>query len=172
MFLSTAGSIPVLMGLVSTTIYPSSDLHVVVSLVVGFVILILFALWKTYGVTNMFYYSSRILWPTMINVFYTDNGVNWIYASVLSMVQGLAITPGGTYWRFSDVESGMGTDRWAELLQSRTVENKVGEYVPAAVKATRFTASRIDDLLCALGKPHLDRTFPALVAAAATRAWQ
>ncbi|RFU26282.1 hypothetical protein B7463_g10045, partial [Scytalidium lignicola] len=124
MALFTAGAIPVLMGLVYTTIYPSSDPHVVASFAIGFFILILFALWETYGnskhpltptymftssngrdltapcialgIVNMFYYSSSILWPTMINVFYTDNGADWRDASILSMIQGLAITTGGT----------------------------------------------------------------------------
>ena len=42
----------------------------------------------------MFYYSSSILWPTMIAVFYTDGGTDWKYGIVLSVVQGLAISFG------------------------------------------------------------------------------
>lgn len=124
MFLFVAGSLPVLMGIVYTTIVPSHDAHVIAPLVVGFFFLILFALWETYGkikhplaptyvftsswgrdltapcvvvaVVNMFYYSSSILWPTMISTFYTDNGSEWRYGILLSVVQGLAITFGAT----------------------------------------------------------------------------
>lgn len=113
-----------LMGIVYTTIVPSHDAHVIAPLVVGFFFLILFALWETYGkikhplaptyvftsswgrdltapcvvvaVVNMFYYSSSILWPTMISTFYTDNGSEWRYGILLSVVQGLAITFGAT----------------------------------------------------------------------------
>ena len=122
MFLFIAGAVPVLMGIVWTNIYPSSDAHVVAPLVIGFVFLIAFALWETYGktphpltpsymftaswgrdltapcialaVVNMFYYSSSILWPTMIAVFYTDGGTDWKYGILLSIVQGFAITTG------------------------------------------------------------------------------
>jgi len=122
MFLFTAGAVPVLMGIVWTNVYHSNDPHVVAPLVVGFFFLILFALWETYGnaahpltptymfasswgrdltapcialaVVNMFYYSSSILWPTMIAVFYTDGGTDWRYGILLSIVQGFAITTG------------------------------------------------------------------------------
>jgi hypothetical protein len=122
MFLFTAGAVPVLMGIVWTNVYHSSDAHVVAPLCIGFFFLVLFALWETYGkaahpltptymfasswgrdltapcialaVVNMFYYSSSILWPTMIAVFYTDGGTDWKYGIVLSIVQGFAITTG------------------------------------------------------------------------------
>ena len=122
MLLFPLGVVPILMGIVWTNIYPSSDAHVVAPLVVGFFFLILFALWETYGktehpltptymftsskgrdltapcialaVVNMFYYSSSILWPTMIAVFYTNGGTNWKYGIVLSIVQGFAISFG------------------------------------------------------------------------------
>jgi hypothetical protein len=112
--------LPVLIGIVWTSIYPASDKHVVVSLVVGFVVLVLFALWETFGfarrpltppevfrrrkgrdftapcialaVINMFYYSSSIIWPTMIATCYTSGG--WTRAAALSTAQGLAITVG------------------------------------------------------------------------------
>ncbi|KAK5215766.1 hypothetical protein LTR72_011180 [Exophiala xenobiotica] len=92
----------------------------VVSLVVG--ALILFALWETLGwakhlltppevfrrrkgrdftapritlaVINMFYYSSSIIWPTMIAAYYTPSGEPWAKAAPLSTAQGLAITVG------------------------------------------------------------------------------
>ncbi|RFU27599.1 hypothetical protein B7463_g8721, partial [Scytalidium lignicola] len=122
--LFTAGSVPLLAGLVYTTIYPSDNAHVIATLCVCFFFIILFALWETYGsarhpltptymfvsswgrdltapcialaVINMTYFCSSIVWPTMINVFYTNNGADWRYASVLSIVQGLGITTGGT----------------------------------------------------------------------------
>jgi hypothetical protein len=42
----------------------------------------------------MFYYSTSIIYPTMINVFYLKDPADWKYASVLSTVQGLAIVTG------------------------------------------------------------------------------
>ncbi|KAI9878049.1 MAG: peroxiredoxin prx5 [Pleopsidium flavum] len=120
--LFVAGALPVLMGIVWTTVFPSRDAHVIAPLCIGFFFLIMFALWETYGnlkhpltpsyvfkssygrdltapcialaVVNMFYYSSSIIWPTMIAVFYTDGGTDWRYAIILSIVQGLAISFG------------------------------------------------------------------------------
>jgi hypothetical protein len=91
-FLFIAGSLPFLMGIVWASIYPSTDTHVFAPLVVGCVMLVLFAVWETYGKTkhpltptniftsswgrdftapcialaiiNMFYYSSSIIWLT------------------------------------------------------------------------------------------------------------
>ena len=121
MALFAAGAVPVLMGIVWAGIYPSSDAHVVAPLVVGVFVLILFALWETFvpkhpitprqiftsswgrdftapaialGVVNMFYYSSSIIWPTMITVFYTNGGADWKYGVTLSLPQGFAITTG------------------------------------------------------------------------------
>ncbi|KAK5128260.1 hypothetical protein LTR85_002927 [Meristemomyces frigidus] len=121
MILFAGGAVPVLMGIVWAGIYNSSDAHVVAPLVVGFVVLIVFAVWETFvpkhpltprrilisswgrdftapaialGVVNMFYYSSSIIYPTMINVFYTDGGADWKYAVVLSLPQGFAISTG------------------------------------------------------------------------------
>ena len=121
MFLFAVGAVPVLMGIVWAGIYPSSDSHVVAPLVIGFFFLIIFGLWETFvpkhpltprrvfvsswgrdftapaialGVVNMFYYSSSIIWPTMITVFYTDGGLDWKYAVALSLPQGFAITTG------------------------------------------------------------------------------
>lgn len=52
------------------------------------------------AVINMFYYSSSILWPTMINVFYVEDPSDWQYASLLSVVQGLAILTGVAFLAF------------------------------------------------------------------------
>ena len=122
MGLFIARAIPVFMGIVWTSVLLSNDAHVVAPLVTGFFFLVLFALWETYGsakhpltptsvftspygrdfrapcialaVTNMFYYSGAILWPTMINVFYTNGGSDWKYGVLLSTIQDFAITPG------------------------------------------------------------------------------
>jgi len=124
MLLFIAGGTPILVGIVYASIVPSVNAHVVAPLVVGFVFLVLFALWETYGhtkhpltptkiftsshgrdfsapcialaIVNMFYYSSSILWPTMINAWYTNStGTDWRRAAVLSLPQGLSITLGG-----------------------------------------------------------------------------
>jgi hypothetical protein len=110
------------MGIVWTTVFPSEDPHVVASLVVGFFFLICFGLWERFsntkhpltptyvftssygrdltaplialGVVNMFYYSSSILWPTMVGAFWTNGGTDWKYAVLLSLPQGIGITTG------------------------------------------------------------------------------
>ncbi|KAI9812935.1 MAG: hypothetical protein M1827_004453 [Pycnora praestabilis] len=121
-FLFIAGSLPTLMGIVWTSQYPSQDPHVVAPIVVGLVVLIGFAVWETWGsakhpltpphmfasskgrdftapvivvaIVNMFFYCSSILWPSMVVDYWTDEGANWKYAAVLSLVQGLAISNG------------------------------------------------------------------------------
>lgn len=120
--LFTGGSVVFLMGIVWAGVYPSTDPHVVATLVVGVVVVVGFALWETFArlkypltpkhmftssfgrdftapaialaVINMFYYSSSILWPQMIAVLYTNNEEDWKYAAVLSLPQGLAIAFG------------------------------------------------------------------------------
>lgn len=126
--LFTIGCVPVLMGIVWTNSYPSTDPHVWAPLVAGFFFIICFALWETYGnvkhpltpthvftssygrdftapaialgVVNMFYYSSSILWPTMINTFYTNGPQDWQYSVILSLPQGFAITFGALLLAF------------------------------------------------------------------------
>ncbi|KAL4923158.1 uncharacterized protein BDV17DRAFT_296621 [Aspergillus undulatus] len=118
-FLFIGGAVPFLMGIVWAGVYDSNDAHVVAPLVVGAVVLIAFALWETFGnlkypltptyvftsswgrdftapvialgVVNMFYYSSSILWPQMITLFYTNGGTAWEYSIILSLPQGFAI---------------------------------------------------------------------------------
>ncbi|CAI7608123.1 unnamed protein product [Penicillium pancosmium] len=113
------GAVPFLMGIVWAGVYDSNDAHVVTPLVVGAAVLVAFALWETFGnlkypltptyifssswgrdftapviataVVNMFYYSSSILWPQMITVFYTNGGADWKYSIILSLPQGFAI---------------------------------------------------------------------------------
>lgn len=43
------GAVPALIGIVWTTVYPSSDPHVIAPLCIGAFFLILFALWERYG---------------------------------------------------------------------------------------------------------------------------
>ncbi|KAJ5590769.1 hypothetical protein N7450_004741 [Penicillium hetheringtonii] len=121
-FLFIGGAVPFLMGIVWAGVYDSNDAHVVAPLVVGAVVLVAFALWETFGnlkypltpthvftssrgrdftapvialgVVNMFYYSSSILWPQMITVFYTNGGADWKYSIILSLPQGFAILCG------------------------------------------------------------------------------
>ncbi|KAF2436319.1 MFS general substrate transporter [Tothia fuscella] len=119
-FLFIGASLPIMMGIVWASVFPSTNLHVIVPLVIGSVILVLFALYEHYGkpkhpitptamftagrgrdftapcialaILNMFYYSSSILWPTMINSWYTTD---WRTAAILSLPQGVAIMIGG-----------------------------------------------------------------------------
>lgn len=121
-FLFGAGAVLALMGIVWAGMYDSNDPHVVAPLVVGFVLVAAFALWEHFGklkyplapthiftsskgrdftapaialgVVNMFYYSSSILWPTMITKFYTNGGTEWREAVILSLPQGFAIVTG------------------------------------------------------------------------------
>lgn len=126
MLLFILGATPFLMGIVWSTNYPSSDPHVVVSLVVGAAILACFALWEHFGhkagwvprpltptrvftkgcgreltfpciavaIINMFYYSTSIVFPTMISSFWIADPTDWREASILSLVQGFAICTG------------------------------------------------------------------------------
>ena len=116
------GSVPLLMGIIWTTVYSSDDAHVVAPLVVGFFFIVCFALWERFSktkhpltptyvftssrgrdftapaivlaVVNMFYYSSSIIWPTIVISFYTAGGTDWREAMILSLPQGFAITAG------------------------------------------------------------------------------
>jgi hypothetical protein len=127
MVLFAGGAVPVLMGIVWAGIYNSSDAHVVAPLVVGFVVLIIFAIWETWvpkhplaprrvlvsswgrdftapaialGVVNMFYYSSSIIYPEMITLFWTDGGTEWKKGVILSLPQGFAILTGALLLTF------------------------------------------------------------------------
>ncbi|KAJ6117927.1 hypothetical protein N7523_005678 [Penicillium sp. IBT 18751x] len=121
-FLFVGGAVPFLMGIVWAGVHPSNDVHVVVPLVIGAAVLVMFVLWETFGnprypltpthifssshgrdftapavvlgVVNMFYYSSSILWPQMITVFYTNGGADWKESITLSLPQGFAILLG------------------------------------------------------------------------------
>ena len=88
----------VLVGIINTTYMSSSDIMVIVPLIVGFVLLIAFGVWETLSKTKyplcpprifrshngreftvpfivafivtMFYYGINVIYPTMVNVFY------------------------------------------------------------------------------------------------------
>jgi hypothetical protein len=122
MFLFAAGATPFMMGIAWASIYPSDDPHVIGPLVVGCVMIGVFALWETYGdvkhpltptyiftaskgrqftapcvalsILNMSYYGTSIIWPQMIVEFYSDP-TDWKRAALLSLPQGLGISLGG-----------------------------------------------------------------------------
>ena len=113
------GAVLILMGIVWTTQYTGADPHIIAPIVVGFVALVAFGLWETFGnakhpltpphifrsshgrdftapaiaifITNMYFYSQNILWPSMIGAFWSDGGADWHYANELSIVQGGSI---------------------------------------------------------------------------------
>jgi hypothetical protein len=110
------GSILILMGVVWTTQYTGADVHIIAPICVGFLVLVSFGLWETYGnakhpltppaifksghgrdftapviavfITNMYFYSQNILWPSMIGAFWSEGDADWHYANALSIVQG------------------------------------------------------------------------------------
>jgi hypothetical protein len=122
-FLFIAGGTPILLGIVWASIYPSKSAHVVAPIVVGVVMLIVFACWESFAkidfpltprriftrrhgrdftapciciaIINMFYYSASIIWPTMIGAWYVADPTDWRRASLLSLPQGLGVTTGG-----------------------------------------------------------------------------
>lgn len=126
MILFVAGATPFLAGIVWSTVYSSTDPHVVACLVVGAVVLACFALWEHFGhkagwvprplcptrvftagygreltfpciavaIINMFYYSTSIVFPTMIASFWTEDPADWRQGSIISLVQGFAICAG------------------------------------------------------------------------------
>lgn len=46
------------------------------------------------AIINTFYYGTSIIWPTAIATFWIDSPTDWRGASILSLVQGFAITTG------------------------------------------------------------------------------
>lgn len=117
--LFVVGSVVLLTGIVWTTQYKGADAHIIAPICVGFAVLVVFALWETYGkvkhpltptaiftsgrgrdftapvvvvfIVNMYFYSQNILWPSMIGAFWSDGGADWHAASLLSIVQGGSI---------------------------------------------------------------------------------
>lgn len=191
----TAGCVPVLAGIVWAGIYESTDPHVVAPLVIGFFFLIVFGLWETYGgsehplapahifasswgrdftapclalsITNMFYYSSSILWPTMTTVFYTNGGTDWRYNLVLSLPQGLAICFGAfllfcfgstiKHWQWQLVGSTFIVVLFGALLGLATPHNKGMMIAFLFISQTAFAWSvPLSIMLSQLGVKHKD----------------
>ncbi|KAL2756548.1 hypothetical protein ACRALDRAFT_1031152 [Sodiomyces alcalophilus JCM 7366] len=112
----------ILTGIVYTTTRESSDPMVIGTLVSGFGLMTAFALWETFMplkqpltptriftrdhgrrltapfvagfVITMFYYCLNVIWPTMINVFFTDETTDFRYSIVLTLPQNLGLTFG------------------------------------------------------------------------------
>ncbi|ETS79900.1 hypothetical protein PFICI_07429 [Pestalotiopsis fici W106-1] len=112
----------ILTGIIYTTTLPSSDPRVLGTLIAGFILLAIFALYETFMplkqpltpqhvftkgggreltapfiagfVVTMFYYSINIIYPTMIFVFFTDSTTGWRYAMVLTLPQNLGFLLG------------------------------------------------------------------------------
>lgn len=186
---------PVLIGIVWAGIYPSSSAYVVASLVVGFAFLVAFGLWETYGgtphplaptrifaaswgrdftapalalsITNMFYYSSSILWPTMTTVFYTNGGADWVYATVLTLPQGVAICSGALglflfgskirHWRWQLIVSTFIVVLFGALLGLATPYNMGTMCAFLFISQTAFAwAVPLSIMLSQLGVQHKD----------------
>lgn len=112
----------ILVGIVYTTTLPSSHPRVIGTLCSGFGCLLAFALWETFAplkqpltptriftrdhgreltapfvvgfVVTMFYYCLNVVYPTMIQVFFTDETTDFRYAAVLTLPQNLGLTFG------------------------------------------------------------------------------
>ncbi|KAL1639701.1 hypothetical protein SLS58_007599 [Diplodia intermedia] len=194
-FFFTAGCVPVLVGIVWAGMYAGSSAHVVAALVVGFAFLVAFGLWERYGgaahplapthifaasrgrdftapalalsITNMFYYSSSILWPTMTTVFYTDGGADWVYATVLTLPQGAAICSGALFlfcfgsrirrWRWQLVVSTFVVVLFGALLGLATPHNMGMMCAFLFISQTAFAwAVPLSIMLSQLGVEHKD----------------
>ncbi|KAF4983581.1 hypothetical protein FZEAL_1031 [Fusarium zealandicum] len=112
----------ILTGIVYTTTLSSGNPRVIGTLVPGFALLAVFALWETFAplkqpltptriftrdhgreltapfiagfVVTMFYYCLNVTYPTMISVFFTDENTDFKYAVVLTLPQNLGLVFG------------------------------------------------------------------------------
>ncbi|EXJ91935.1 hypothetical protein A1O3_00485 [Capronia epimyces CBS 606.96] len=112
----------ILTGVVYSTYEKSNNAKVVAPLVVGFVLMILFALWERYGNLKqpltpthiftakngrdftapfisglcvcMFYFGSNVVWPIMIDEIFTTETTNFRYALLLTLPQSLGYVLG------------------------------------------------------------------------------
>jgi hypothetical protein len=117
--LFTISAVLILIGVVYTTTLPSSDPHVIGTLVPGFVLLVIFALYETFmplkqpltpsrvfrrghgreltapfiaaAVVTANYYGINVVWPTMINVFFTNATTNIHHAVLLTLPANLGL---------------------------------------------------------------------------------
>ncbi|KAK5699939.1 hypothetical protein LTR97_006073 [Elasticomyces elasticus] len=121
-FLFIASAALILTGIVYTTTLPSSDPRVIGTLVTGFVLLIVFALFETFAplkqpltpthvftrgkgreltapfvagfVVTMFYYAINVIYPTQIATLFTTPTTSFRYAIVLTLPQNLGLVFG------------------------------------------------------------------------------
>ena len=129
--LFTVGATLALTGVIYATIIPPSDPIVVGLLCSGFGVVVLFALWEHFGnlrqplvppwvfaqdkgreflfpfisgmIVNMFFYSVNIVYPTMINVFWTDANSSVGYQCQLTLPQSLGLITGSMIlWFFGN----------------------------------------------------------------------
>lgn len=112
----------ILTGIVYTTTLPSSNPKVIGTLVSGFCLLVVFALYETFAplkqpltpthvftrgggreltapfvagfVVTMFYYAINVIYPTMIAVFFTNETTSFRYGIILTLPQNLGLTFG------------------------------------------------------------------------------
>jgi MFS family permease len=127
--LFTLGAVLVLTGVIYTTIIPSSDPRVIGTIVAGFGVIIIFALYeqfvplkqpmtppeifrKDWGreftfpfiagiIVNMFFYSINIAYPTAINVLWTDASTPLSKSLELTLPQNLGLIFGSVMlWIF------------------------------------------------------------------------
>ncbi|CAK7215013.1 hypothetical protein SCUCBS95973_002331 [Sporothrix curviconia] len=120
-----------LTGVIYTTIIPPSDPIVIGLLSSGFGVIVIFALWEHFGnlrqplappwvfaqdkgreflfpfisgmIVNMFFYSVNIVYPTMINVFWTDSTSTIGYQCELTLPQSLGLITGSMIlWFFGN----------------------------------------------------------------------
>ncbi|KAL1892009.1 hypothetical protein Sste5346_007353 [Sporothrix stenoceras] len=132
--LFTIGATLVLTGVIYTTIIPASDPIVIGLLVSGFGVTVIFALWEHFGnlkqplappkvfaqdkgreflfpfisgmIVNMFFYSVNIVYPTMINVFWTDANSTVSYQCQLTLPQALGLITGSMLLWFFGIKIG------------------------------------------------------------------
>ncbi|KAI1628444.1 fungal trichothecene efflux pump [Exophiala viscosa] len=131
----------ILVGIIYTTVESSSSPRVIGTLVAGFVTLVVFGLWETFAslkqpltptrvftrnkgrdltapfiagfVVTMFFNSVNIIWPTQINVFYTNATSSFTKAIILTLPQGLGLATGSVL--LSVLGSRIGHWRWSMI---------------------------------------------------------
>ncbi|KAH8902476.1 MFS general substrate transporter [Coniochaeta sp. PMI_546] len=136
--LFTVSAVLILIGVVYTTTLPSSDPHVIGTLVPGFVLLVIFALYETFmplkqpltptrvfkrghgreltapfiaaAVVTANYYGINVVWPTMINVFFTDATTDIHHAVALTLPANLGLLLGAVLLSFFGTK--LGHWRW------------------------------------------------------------
>lgn len=168
-FLFIVATTLILTGINYTTVLPSSDPTVIGTLVAGFATMIAFALYERYAplkqpltpthvftrnkgraltapfcaafVVTMFYYMVNVVYPTMINVWYSTNG-DYKYSAVLTLPGNLGLAFGaallsafGTkvgHWRWQLIISISGMVLFGALLALGNPGNKGSVFLHSA----------------------------------------